>query len=316
MNKLTLFAITILVCGACTHNKNLYDEKNFEKIIANCETSQDFTVPVKEGYATYVTCGEDTLAATTKPITIKIPKQHDVLTKADANLPISIDFGIVKSDFTYSKYWQAVMFEDTQDGDYDYNDLILHIENKMDNMRSNQKISIQPIALGSEKVIKLGCVLCDGSVHIISEDVRQDLFNGQKGFINTVNDFKVTPFKKLVPYVNVTFDFDTPSFTISWFIEVEGQRFFAISADNQYANYADMFNTDGMPYGLVVYEGENGKANGTFAYPQEKVSIFKAYPDAKAWMSGKKNNIGAGIKEHIYKYCYYTDGINIWNYER
>ena len=40
-------------------------------------------------------------------------------------------------------------------------------------------------------MIKLGCVIGnDKSEHIISEDVRKDLFGGEKGFINTQSDLQ------------------------------------------------------------------------------------------------------------------------------
>ena len=76
------------------------------------------------------------------------------------------------------------MFEDTQNGDYDYNDLIIHVKHQTDlpwaKEESLETIEIQPIALGSTKTIKLGCILSDGSTHMISDDVRTDLFGGRQ----------------------------------------------------------------------------------------------------------------------------------------
>ena len=79
------------------------------------------------------------------------------------------------------------MFEDTQNGDYDYNDLIIHVKNTASNhayqhpSETWQTIEIQPIALGSTKTIKLGCILSDGSTHMISEK--------EEGLIQMVADF-------------------------------------------------------------------------------------------------------------------------------
>lgn len=81
------------------------------------------------------------------------------------------------------------MFEDTRFGDYDYNDLIIYVRNL--HSWNKLQIDIQPIALGSQKVIKLGCMIGnDKSEHIISEDVHRDLFGGEKGFINTQSDLQ------------------------------------------------------------------------------------------------------------------------------
>ena len=58
-----------------------------------------------------------------------------------------------------------------------------------------------------------------------------------------------------------------------------------------------------MPYGLVVY-GLNG-SHGTFAYAEEKISLFEAYPDFKSWINGEVVTFGKYVdKKMIYKYNY------------
>lgn len=193
MKKVILAVASIALWASC-----IEDEKDYSQIIetrvANCETSQDFDVPIKEGYTTFVTYGEDTIAVANEPITIRIPKNTAVSTRAGDGINISYDVLKEGAETTYAKTWQAVMFEDTQNGDYDYNDLIIHVQNTASNHAYQhpdetwQSIKIQPIALGSIKTIKLGCILSDGSEHIISNDVRTDLFSGKQGFINTVDD--------------------------------------------------------------------------------------------------------------------------------
>lgn len=192
MKKVILAVASIALWASC-----IEDEKDYSQIIetrvANCETSKDFSVPVKEGYTTFVTSGEDTLAMANEPITIRIPKNATISTRAEGD-GINISYDVLKegAETTYAKTWQAVMFEDTQNGDYDYNDLIIHVKHQTDlpwaKEESLETIEIQPIALGSTKTIKLGCILSDGSTHMISDDVRTDLFGGRQGFINTVND--------------------------------------------------------------------------------------------------------------------------------
>ena len=231
--------------------------------IANCVTSEPFEVPVQEGYATYVMYGQDTVAIVTQPMTIQIPN--------------------------------------TRSGDYDYNDLIIHVRN----LHSWNKllIDIQPIALGSQKVIKLGCVIGnDKSEHIISEDVRKDLFGGEKGFINTQSDLQPVCYS-LERRLDHELEKGKDEYaSIAWFIEVDDNRYFAINADAEYSDY-DLLNEEGMPYGLVVY-GLNG-SHGTFAYAEEKISLFEAYPDFKSWINGEVVTFGKyADKKMIYKYNY------------
>ena len=75
MKKVILAVASIALWASC-----IEDEKDYSQIIetrvANCETSKDFSVPVKEGYTTFVTSGEDTLAMANEPITIRIPKKR------------------------------------------------------------------------------------------------------------------------------------------------------------------------------------------------------------------------------------------------
>lgn len=320
--KKQLFIIGSISCllFSCMHEKGLFNS-NTARQIENCTLTEVLNVPVKEGYTTYVTCGEDTLAVANKPISILIPKQTKSLTRSTGN-EIKIDYAIIKSTETYSKHWQAVLFEDTEHGDYDYNDLIIHVQNicnyPWNKDYSEQTVKIQPIALGSEKIIRLGCLLGpDLTEVIIAEDVRKELFNGVTGYINTEND--KTPVRyKLAPTSITKYQIPTIKLlpTVAWFIEVEGKRYYAISSDIDYRAYT-MFNPEGMPYGLV-----SAANNGTFGYPQEKTSIFETYPDFKDWYNGKKDSFEANRdKSLIYKYCYGNiqgeDGktYKIWDYQ-
>ena len=215
------------------------------------------------------------------------------------------------------------MFEDTQNGDYDYNDLIIHVKNTASNhayqhpSETWQTIEIQPIALGSTKTIKLGCILSDGSTHMISDDVRTDLFGGRQGFINTVNDNDPIRYKLASTNIKnyaMPKKEKTSAAWVAWFIEVDGKRMYAASSDIDYKSY-DMVNKENMPYGLAVSNN-----NGTFSYPQEKNSLFETYPGFSDWINGKVSSIGSFQKELVYKYC--SGGIigedgkshKIWDY--
>lgn len=311
MKKIFLILIPAFLAFSCVHDKDVYT--GVEQRFVNLETFENYEVPIKAGFTTVITYEDDTLAVASEPMTIKIPK-GSVSTKSASAL--KVDFSVLEKHETYSKYWQAVMFEDTERGDYDYNDLIIHVKNFANGGDKDfdfHSISIQPIALGSIKDIKLGCILSDHSEHIISENVRVDLFKKEKGFINTKNELAPIRYKLESKIVN----YKQPKgsiMSIAWFIEVAGTRYYAVTSDFDYKTY-NMFNEERMPYGLVV-----GRDNGTFNYPQEEVSVFNAYPDFDAWVNGRASNIGVEKKDLCYKYSYTgipgKDGrlYRIWDY--
>lgn len=113
---------------------------------------------------------------------------------------------------------------------------------------------------------------------------------------------------------NVNFPFDAnKTYWIAWFIEVDGTRQYAVSADYEYTNYNNVVSKDGLPYGIVV-----ANDNGTFKYPKEKVSIFNTYKSFTNWVKGSSYDIGKPEKENVYKYCF-DKSINgahkIWDYQ-
>ena len=306
-----IFLSTIIMGLFTSCHEDLFTDDKDEKVI-RCEPFEDYTVPVKQGYTTYVMYGEDTLAVANEPITIKIPK-NSITSRSNSEL--KVDFDIIKGDSTYSKYWQAVMFEDSESMDYDYNDLIIHVRNECQypwqKDYSLQSISIQPIALGSTKTIKLGCILSDNSEHIVSDNVRRDLFNNESGFINTESQRDPIRYKLEKWLVEYKLPKNArPS--IAWFIEVSGKRYYAVSSELDYRNY-EMFNQQAMPYGIIAYS--------TFTYPEELTSIFEAYPGFKNWLEKGAANIGNPVRNLCCKYAYGNilcpDGVTrkIWDYQ-
>lgn len=307
MKFLLSFCLLSLGLGACIHKESL--SVDIEQRHINCEAFENFTVPVREGYTTYVTYQGDTLAVASEAITIRVPKGSSNSLVKSTSSPLKIDYGVLKEGTTYSQQWQAVMFEDTRTGDYDYNDLVLHVNNRFQRQNKDNilTIKIQPIALGSTKTISLGCIICDDrSEHILSEDVRKDLFQDQTGFINTVSSETPVryPLEPLITDYRIAYE-SVNSSTIAWFIEVEGKRYYAVSGELDYKDY-DMFNQDAMPYGLVMHS--------TFAYAEEKQSIYEAYPNFLKWLNGNSQTIGSGTKSLLYKYVVRPCSPYLWDY--
>lgn len=57
-----------------------------------------------------------------------------------------------------------VCFEDSRSGDYDYNDLVIHVKYQWNGTRFG--FGVHPIALGSTKEVRLGAVVYKGSTRI------------------------------------------------------------------------------------------------------------------------------------------------------
>ena len=98
MKKVIFIAMAILVAIACTHDKNIYTEP--QERIAYCEAFENYEVPVKAGYTTIVTEGDDTLAVVNEPTTIKIPKGSILPSRGESG--IKVDFAILNNVDTVS----------------------------------------------------------------------------------------------------------------------------------------------------------------------------------------------------------------------
>lgn len=293
MYKYLLFIILLASCV-----KSPFNDRNLKQTVERLDGLTTKTVIPEKGMIAVVTYENDTLAVLNTYANIIVPKD---LTDEE-KLRISIDEKPLVECKTYSQYWQAVAFEDTKVGDYDYNDLVIHVKNVCDRPWGKdyikQSIVIQPIALGGTVDITLGFILSDFTEHIISTNVREDLFDSKEGFINTIGE----PIRyKLDKDVLTNYKLDKSNTPwVAWFIEVDGERLYAISSEIPTKIY-DMLNSDGMPYGLVKYS--------TFAYPIEKTSVFTAYPDFKGWINGNKSSLGNGLKSYLY------NSNKLWDYQ-
>lgn len=293
MYKYLLFIILLVGCV-----KSPFSDRNLKQTVERLDGLTTKTVVPEKGMISIVTYGTDTLAVLDTYANIIVPKD---LTDEE-KLRVSINEKPLVDYRTYSQYWQAVAFEDTRIGDYDYNDLVIHVKNVCDRPWNKdsieQSIVIQPIALGGTLNISLGFILSDFTEHIVSTNVRKDLFNDEIGFINTDNiTIRYKLDKEVLHKYKLKKD-ATP--WVAWFIEVGGKRQYAVSSELPNKVY-DMLNTEGMPYGLVKYS--------TFAYPKESISMFMAYPDFSGWINGTKSGIGTGVKEHLF------DSKKLWDYQ-
>lgn len=322
IKSVLIFLLVALITVSCDHN-DIYQPKQVD--YDNIAPFTSYEVPVKEGAVTIVTYGSDTLAITGIPMTIEVPKYAlSNLTKATEKMNIQYsndpkfegyrDCGTAQSKFT-------LFFEDTRNGDDDYNDLILSVERKEryygDPVQC--KFEIFPIAMGAMKNFKLGFIEENtGKEYIVCDNCRQDLFGGKTGFINTLPEIAMeTGFTK----------FETPTYTwarkgnwnntkINWFIETDMERMYIALSDktvNQ-ENLQNFGNDKGKPFGIAMpWNSQNPydiilKYGGPY-YPTEYTPIQKLYENFDDWISGKwKQPLtaggGKGIKNTDPVICY------------
>lgn len=289
MKRIFIFALLSLIFLLTKCAGDVY-KKDKSELVQTLSSMNLYTVPVKENLSTVVTFGEDTLTVTNTPINIYIP---NVLNRFDS---LKLDTTAVDTNNLFSQYTQTILFEDIESGDYDFNDLVIYIKNKCKYLNNKdyflQSIEIQPIALGTKQNIKLGCVLSNGSEYIISNNVREELFNNHKGYINTISGKGNIKFKSYLALDSIRLNKDSNPY-IAWFIEINKARYYSVCSEINYEEY-NMFGDKDIPYGLVFYN--------TFTYPEEGNSIFEVYKDFYLWRDGKRSSIGEYSESKCYKY--------------
>ncbi|MCI1778382.1 MAG: hypothetical protein LKI53_00300 [Bacteroidales bacterium] len=264
MKKHVIYIVgAALLLSACVKN-NISTKNNNDKypeVITNMTTTSEYTVPTKSGYTTIVSYKGKTLAVTSSPMDILIPKQA-LTTKADATDSLIVYYTEGTTSESYSDLWQTIAFEDTKtsSSDLDYNDLIFQAEYVRNG--ANLKINIHPIALGSVNKISLNLVWYQGSpdnAHYVSvsPNVREELFGdteaGSIKFINTKRyDRHYDNFTKTID-LGVS-DSSDPVY-ISWYIYTSGSKIFALNSFG-----AECVDDNGNPYGLVLTDVTGGSS--------------------------------------------------------
>jgi hypothetical protein len=312
-----LFFLPLIILSSCSKELKVNNgpSNNNGNDVGHFLTSESFAVPVKAGFVSIVKLGDDTIAVATKPMNIMIPKGKEQ-TKAQFASNIGVEYvptdeyqnKVGTLNVNWYEFNQLVCFEDTIDGDYDYNDFVFRAKYgfSMDAYGFYFGFCIQPIALGSSKYFDLGCIVYynDGPIYddiLTSNGCRKEFFNGQTGFINTslsrqINQTingKVASLHEFDEHTSLRWGmsmFDTlQPIRVEWYIKLQdGTKLFALST-----KYVDQsFDKDHLPYGLVISETGKylGSSSPTFAfdYPVESVSIREVYPELWNWLNGKR----------------------------
>lgn len=336
--------LLVVMLSSCIETSDKYQrisDTEAQAVIERCTADTKWEVPTKEGYTTVVKKGNDTIAIVSNTITLSLPNGTEVsekstnaaqiktTTRDDDNKEYTFEYvkGILdKDNAAHVAGWSAVLFEDTKNGDFDYNDLIIHT-NTQYNVNWNENtvtinVYIQPIALGSTLTIKLGVYLPDGEKKYISDDCRKTLFEGKTGYINTQTDQEHIFFTKLKRYITKTFtdntiinDFKSGKGYVIWFIEAGGNTFYAPTQKLDIEERQNMVSDLGYPYGL-----NTTTENGTFKnYPIEKQSITKGYPKFADWITGKLDGTFEDVvlkdKDSQYLVPAFINNVDTWGYK-
>ncbi|MBQ4278685.1 MAG: hypothetical protein IJC16_01850 [Rikenellaceae bacterium] len=272
-------------------------------------TTEAFDVPVRSGHITQVIAAGEVIAEAASPMTIQLPRGA-----AAARGEGGITCRFVPADEypnvlteNRAKLYQVVCFEDSRSADYDYNDLVFHVKYQIRGNRFG--FGIQPVALGSRKPIRLGCIVYKGDYEVFKglltpdgADCRTQYFRSQEGYVNTQgpepNFFPRDPsLAGWREYLGSTIRcWDMSKYTASgaprveWYIVVDGgTELYALSTV-----YLDRsFDKEGLPYGLVItntgqsYLDQDNNVCGFdwFNYPAENKHIRDVYPQLWQWLT-------------------------------
>ena len=154
----------------------------------------------------------DTLAVFQGEVCLQAPKHREVTIKEIKQSSEQIPHG--------SKIWHVIAFEDTREGDSDYNDLIIHSLFEVKNNKAY--VYIHPIAYGAKKSISLGFEIYDNKKNKIGErlyqNVKQELFDDTSNdFINTI-DYDRCYFETFDKNEFTACKNGTGNYTIVWYI--------------------------------------------------------------------------------------------------
>ena len=187
-------------------NDDVYVEPNMEQY----KLTTEWTVPVQDGSITVVEYNGEVIYEGNVPMKIDIPKENYSSTRSieglDWHYVANGDLNPGNPYYTSSRDG-ILMFEDSPNGDNDYNDYICYFRemfsvylkgDKIDHILFH-KLDVFPKALGNTKSISFGVELVNVNSGdmiadiIIYEDVRKEAFDGATGFINTYKNVPEYP---------------------------------------------------------------------------------------------------------------------------
>jgi len=286
MKKIFLL-IAVAVFGVSCINED------FESMKLDLDNLSPFTeelAPIQEGKTTQIFADDKLICETQVPTSYYMPK--GAIRK--------INYVPNKKDAIFSgwdTYQFTAAFEDTRNGDNDYNDFVCFITRNKKEIGSHPNWSvkitmyIQPIAFGAGTVLQFGMTLPDGRDTIFTNNIQRDLFPGTTGFVNTtdVTDVYFTAdTNHIIKFTYIQPGRVSASYPFHPFIiNQSGEKLYVALNGQKGAvkDYLSLASVTGYPLGIAT--------SGAFFYPLEKVNIATCYPGFNNWVTGNKSELGS-----------------------
>ena len=329
-----LFGLSIIL-SSCVAKEDLSsgtDTDNDDKVIVDYETvkpTQLYKVPVQEGCISQVFYDGELVYETDTETMIEIPKRQYSTTNRSADEGVYVSYqpteGYTPIELNRPLTYKVIMFEDTEHGDMDYNDLIFHVFQQLVQSTGLVTLKLQPIAIGNTIKLRLGadCYMIDSNgaeikntTFYFTDDIKKDYFQESTvtKMINTSPTAELQGYKPKAMTVtsNPSGEYSAIGYRangtgfceqsmvgknilINWFIEVpSGKKFYAIPITEKPAD-TWLSQKNGYPYGFVIPElrgsvfvDSKGNKCGRdwINYPSERTHIKDVYPGFDSWVQG------------------------------
>ncbi len=302
MKKLLLLAV-ITVFGVSCISK---DFENMKLDLEHLDPFTEKTAPIKEGYVTIIKADGEAICKSNIEYNYLFPK-GSIETIEYIPLQKNVVFG------TWTKNQYTACFEDTRNGDNDYNDFVCYITMETGDYDDDKKgrkdddliytnVYIQPIAYGAGTVLRFGIRLPNGQDTIISNNILQDFFPGipPKSYVNTVKANSIYQTNNINSVKKFTY-IQTENSNLAkkfhpFIINEQGEKLFlALNfTNNGNNNYLEVVGVTGYPLGIAT--------KGKFDYPAEKINISSCYSGFNPWVMGNSSQIGSitGIANNVF----------------
>ena len=297
MKKLLLLLAITSIATSCINE----DFESMKLDLENLDPFVEKTAPIKDGYTTIIKADGAIICETNETYNYLFPKGS-----ID-----TIEYTPTKKDVLYGSWSQTkytASFEDTRNGDNDYNDFICYLTMENSTKKSSKDnnkdvvtdIYIQPIAYGSGTVLQFGITLPNGQDTIISNNIQEDFFPGTSGYVNTVKTNAIYQTNTVNQIKKLTYTQAGNSSTLNKFypfiINQQGEKLylainFTTSGNN---NYTEIIGIAGYPLGIAT--------KGIFDYPAEKINISSCYSNFNSWVTGSSTQIGSvtGVSNNVF----------------
>lgn len=292
MKKILLLLALAIIGVSCISE----DSESAKLNIKNIDPFLEKTAPVKEGYTTIIKADTMVICKTNVPLTYLFPKGAKETIEYVPSTKGYVNGGYDISQFT-------VCFEDTKDGDNDYNDFVCFITRVKTADWSNWlaptttlDVYVQPIAYGAGTNLKFGIRFPDGHIWMATDNIVRDFFKGKVGYINTEqvtyndpdeNVYHTGDKQHIMKYTYgpLTGAGGTLQRINPFIINENNDTLYAAIYDHslEQNNYYNFISEKGYPLGIAI--------TNSFFYPIEKVNIKDCYPSFTNWILGNRTTL-------------------------